>query len=238
MRVHQPGGHLMRGGRAEVEDWSWAQTKRRLTRAVPACETVQEPDRDRDRLAARRDRCQPRAAVPRRPGRGRGEQRPHEHPRLARRCVRRGRRGRHRGQLRADLLHRLDGRADARRPPQPSLPPSAAAVARLLRAKPCGRDHQPPDERRRGARPARHRRRHLARAEHPDARRHGGDPLLPRLAARARHADGDAGHGVGDRMVPQALGPRLPRRARDARRRHRDARRGHRRHARSAVVHP
>ncbi len=30
MRVHQPGGHLMRGGRAQVEDWSWAQTKRRL----------------------------------------------------------------------------------------------------------------------------------------------------------------------------------------------------------------
>ena len=31
MRVHQPGGHLMRGGRAEIDDWSWAQTKRRLT---------------------------------------------------------------------------------------------------------------------------------------------------------------------------------------------------------------
>jgi ABC-type multidrug transport system fused ATPase/permease subunit len=31
VRVHQPGGHLMRGGRAEVEDWSWARTKRRLT---------------------------------------------------------------------------------------------------------------------------------------------------------------------------------------------------------------
>ncbi|NUR78817.1 MAG: ABC transporter ATP-binding protein [Thermoleophilia bacterium] len=30
MRVHQPGGHLMRGGRAEVDDWSWQQTKRRL----------------------------------------------------------------------------------------------------------------------------------------------------------------------------------------------------------------
>jgi ATP-binding cassette subfamily B protein len=30
MRVHQPGGHLMRGGRAQVDDWSWAQTKRRL----------------------------------------------------------------------------------------------------------------------------------------------------------------------------------------------------------------
>ena len=31
MRVHQPGSHLMRGGRAEVDDWSWAQTKRRLS---------------------------------------------------------------------------------------------------------------------------------------------------------------------------------------------------------------
>jgi ATP-binding cassette subfamily B protein len=30
MRVHQPGSHLMRGGRAEVDDWSWPQTKRRL----------------------------------------------------------------------------------------------------------------------------------------------------------------------------------------------------------------
>jgi ABC-type multidrug transport system fused ATPase/permease subunit len=31
VRVHQPGGHLMRGGRAEVEDWSWGRTRRRLT---------------------------------------------------------------------------------------------------------------------------------------------------------------------------------------------------------------
>ncbi|MBA3843717.1 MAG: hypothetical protein H0X39_14085, partial [Actinobacteria bacterium] len=30
MRVHQPGSHLMRGGRSSVEDWSWAQTRRRL----------------------------------------------------------------------------------------------------------------------------------------------------------------------------------------------------------------
>lgn len=30
MRVHQPGGHLMRGGRATVDDWSWRRTKRRL----------------------------------------------------------------------------------------------------------------------------------------------------------------------------------------------------------------
>jgi ABC-type multidrug transport system fused ATPase/permease subunit len=31
VRVHQPGSHLMRGGRPTVEDWSWAQTKRRLS---------------------------------------------------------------------------------------------------------------------------------------------------------------------------------------------------------------
>jgi len=30
MRVHQPGSHLTRGGRAEVDDWSWARTKRRF----------------------------------------------------------------------------------------------------------------------------------------------------------------------------------------------------------------
>jgi ABC-type multidrug transport system fused ATPase/permease subunit len=31
MRVWQPGGHLMRERGAEVDDWSWAQTRRRLT---------------------------------------------------------------------------------------------------------------------------------------------------------------------------------------------------------------
>ncbi|HKC77278.1 MAG TPA: ABC transporter transmembrane domain-containing protein, partial [Gaiellaceae bacterium] len=30
MRVHQPGGHLMRQRDAEVEDWSWNTTRRRL----------------------------------------------------------------------------------------------------------------------------------------------------------------------------------------------------------------
>ncbi|HJQ74698.1 MAG TPA: ABC transporter ATP-binding protein, partial [Gaiellaceae bacterium] len=30
MRVHQPGGHLMRERGAEVEDWSWRTTRRRL----------------------------------------------------------------------------------------------------------------------------------------------------------------------------------------------------------------
>jgi len=30
VRVHQPGSHLTKGGRASVEDWSWRQTRRRL----------------------------------------------------------------------------------------------------------------------------------------------------------------------------------------------------------------
>ena len=30
MRVWQPGGHLMRDRSAEVEDWSWRRTRRRL----------------------------------------------------------------------------------------------------------------------------------------------------------------------------------------------------------------
>ena len=30
MRVHQPGGHLMQQRGAQVEDWSWARTARRI----------------------------------------------------------------------------------------------------------------------------------------------------------------------------------------------------------------
>jgi ATP-binding cassette subfamily B protein len=30
MQVHQPGSHLSHGGRPQVDDWSWAQTRRRL----------------------------------------------------------------------------------------------------------------------------------------------------------------------------------------------------------------
>ena len=65
----------------------------------------------------------------------------------------------------ADLLHRLDGErmlADLR---NHAVPPPPAALARLLRAEPAGRDRQPHHERRRGARPARHRRRHEPRPE-------------------------------------------------------------------------
>ncbi len=205
--------------------------------ALPPRPPVPRTDAARGRLAARGDGGRPGAAVPGRPRRRRGEARQHPCAGVARRRLRRRRRARHRLRLRADLLHRLDGRADARRPPQRPLPAPAAALARLLRAQPGRGDHQPADERRRGARPARHRRRDVARPEHADPRRHRGGALLPRLAPRARHLDRDAGDGARHRVVPQALRPRLPARARDARRRHRHARRGHRGHAGAPVVH-
>ena len=115
--------------------------------------------------------------------------------------------------------------------------PPAAALARLLRAQPRRRDHQPDHERRRGARPARHRRRHEPDPEHAAPARHRGRPLLPRLAARTGDADGAGPDGARDRLVPQPLEPRLPPRARAARPRHGDARGGHRGHARRPVVH-
>ena len=66
MRVHQPGSHLMRGGRPQVEDWSWAQTKRRLATLYRLARPYKAADAARDRLAARRDGGRARAAVPRR----------------------------------------------------------------------------------------------------------------------------------------------------------------------------
>ena len=60
----------------------------------------------------------------------------------------------------------------------------------------AGVDHQPDHKRRRGARPARHRRRHQPDPEHAPAGRHGRRPLPPGLAARARDADGAAPDGA------------------------------------------
>ena len=88
----------------------------------------------------------------------------------------------------ADVPHRLGGRTCARRPADQALLASAAALARVLRAQPHRRHHQPHHERRRGARHADHRRRHGARAEPDAARRHGCRPVRARLAARARDA--------------------------------------------------
>ncbi len=239
MRVWQPGSHLTRARDAQVDDWSWQRTARRistlarltapyklrttlavvsllaatLTALIPpylAKVAIDDGIRQQDLQVL----TTVVAAVHRRG--------PREPPRL----------------LGPDVLHRLDRRAHPRRPPQPALPAPPAPLARLLRAQSRRRDHQPPDERRRRARPARHRRRHDARPEHAPARRLGGHPLLARLAAGARHARRHPRDGRGDRDLPDPELTRLPRRPRAPRHGHGDAGRGHRRHARRAVVHP
>ena len=116
VRVHQPGSHLTRGGRAQVEDWSWGQTKRRLQ----ALYRLARPYKGRTAIAIGSLLAATAVALlpPYLLGRtidesGTAE---HRHTRLARRRLHRGGRARHRLQLPADLLHGLDRRADARRP--------------------------------------------------------------------------------------------------------------------------
>ena len=241
MRVWQPGGHLTAAARgAKVDDWSWQRTARRDQDARDARRAVQAPDGARAHLAARRHGDRARPARTSRSSRSTTASRQDDLHALTiivalfvvAGVLNLG------DERRADVLHGLDGRADPRRPAQHALPPPAAAVARLLRAQPRGRHHQPAHERRRGARPARDRRRDDARPEHALPARHGGHPLLPRLAARARDADGDAAHVRRDGVLPRLLGPRLPRRAGAARPRDGDARRGHQRHARRPGVPP
>ena len=176
---------------------------------------LQAPDDAGHRLAARGDGHGARPALPRqgRARRGRRQERlPAARARGGR--VPRGRRAQPRRLVRADVLHRLDGRAHPRRPPQQPLPPPAAPLARLLRTQPRRRDHQPDHERRRGARPARHGRRHDALPEHAHPRRLGRDPLRARLAARARDAGGDAAHVRARR--PRSATTRRERTARSA----------------------
>ena len=207
--------------------------------ACQADEAVQAAHRPRAPVAAGGHRDRPRAAVPRRPGGQPGHREGrHAHARDRRDRVPRGRDPQLARRLRADLLHRLDGRADPGRPAQPPLPPPAAALARLLRAEPGRRDHQPPDERRGGDRPARHRRRDDTRAEHADALRHCGDPLHPRLAARARDAGRPPVPVRRDGDLPNPRDARLQRGACEAGNGDCDPRRGHRGHARRAVLQP
>ncbi len=209
-----------------------------LARPLPARASVPRAHADCDRLAARCDGGVTRPAVPGRPGGRRGAQRRYAPARPDRDRVRR--RGRAWGalQLRPDLLHRLDRRTHAGRPAERPLPSPATAVPRLLRAKPRRRDHQPPDERRRGTRPARHRRGQLADPEHTHTGRHRGAVVLPRLAAGARDDGRDAADGRRDGVVPETFGSRVSLGPGDARPGDRDARGGHRRDASAPVVHP
>ena len=107
------------------------------------------------------------------------------------------------------------GSASAPRRPAPRpLRPHPEARARLLRAKPRRLADLAPDERRRGARSARHRRPLRERPEHAarcSARRRA---VLPRLAPRARDAHGLPADGARDGALPvysaAPIGARAP----------------------------
>ncbi len=239
MRVWQPGSYMTRQRGAEVDDWSWKTTVRRVTTLA----RLTKPYKLRTALAllsllaATATGLAPPYLAGMAVNRGieKGDMQHARHPRDR---VPRGGNPQLARRLRADVLHRLDGRADPGRPAQPALPPSAAALARLLRAEPRRRDHLPTDERRRGDRPARHRRRDDARPEHAHALRDRDHPLHPRLAARPRDAGRPAVHVRRDGDLPHPRDARLQRGAREARDGDRDARGGHRRHARRPVLQP
>jgi hypothetical protein len=185
---------------------------------------------------AARDGDRARAAVPGqvrigRRGRGRRAPVPGRH------AVPRRRPGELGHDVRADVPDGLGRRADAGRPPAEPVRAPPATVARLLRAEPRRRDHQPADERRGGTRPAGHRRRFESHPEHADARRHGDSPVHPRLAPGARDPHGDPGHERRNGAVPALLDPRLSSRPGAPRARHRHARRRHLRHAGRPGVH-
>ena len=237
MKVWQPGSSLSDPRGAKVSDWSWRQTARR----VRALARLASPYKARTGLAlgslllATGLALLPPFLAKQAIDVG-IQQKDLQAPDAHRDRVPR-RRGARLGRLvGADVLHRLDRRADPRRPAAEAVPAPAAPLARLLRAQQGRRDHQPPDERRRGPRPARHRRRREPRPEHAVAGRHGDHPLRPRLAARARDRDRAAADGGRDLGVPGPLDPRLPIGAGAARPGDGHARGGHRRDARRAVL--
>ena len=192
MKVWQPGGHLSEERGGEVRDWSWRRTRRRVGLLV----RLALPYRGRTALAlatllalhARRAG----AALPREARDRPGDPPSSTSSRLtwiialflaaavvalllsAANTYLTGWVGE---RVLADLRNKL-------------FAAPGAALARLLRAQPRRRDHQPDHERRRGARPARHRRGHEPVQNTLLLARHRGHPLLPRLAARARDAAG------------------------------------------------
>ena len=220
-----------------MQDWSWAQTKRRLTTLY----RLARPYRLRTALAivfllgATGDVA--RAAAPDRARRQRGERRQHRRADVDRRRVRR-RRASSGSPARTGRPTSPAGRASACSPTCATTSSGTCSGCRSASTSAPRRGARQPDhERRRGARPARHRRRHLARPELADADRHRGDHVRPRLAARARDADRRAGARSPARRSSAEVVAQLPPRARKAQPRHGDARRGHRGHARPAGVH-
>jgi len=153
MRMHQPGGSPI----AEVDDWSWGKTRRRLGLLW----RLTRPYRGRTALSVVSLLTATATAL--------------APPYLAKYALDDAVQGRGGSRLfvvvaifvAAGLanwgmtyvetyLTGWVGERIPRRPPAPPLRAPAAALTRLLRAQPRRRDHQPADERRRGDRPASH----------------------------------------------------------------------------------
>ena len=113
------------------------------------------------------------------------------------------------------------GPARAAGPAAQAVRPPAVAVDRLLLAQPGRGAHQPHDQRRRGARPARRGRPGHADPVEPHPAGRGGDPAgaqLPPGAAHLHRAAHPRPRGAG---LPDRLGRRLPLHAREDRVHHR-----------------
>ncbi len=168
-----------------------------------------------------------------RPGHRPGRRRRARHGRGALRAQRPDRLGH---LVRADLAHRLGRPARARRPAPADLRPSPADADRLLRAAAGGRPDQPHDERRRGARLARHRHGRDAVPGQPHADRLDRDPAAARLAAGAARLPDLPGHGARVADLPDRQRRRLPPHARDDRLDHRGPAGDAVRHPRRALL--
>ena len=223
MKVWQAGSHLTMQRGAEVNDWSWAQTARRVSTLARLTAPPGRSDASRDRLARRQTK---RSRLS-----------------LAKLAIDDGISG---GDLEAltlfGILFVVAGLANLlasmaqtyftagpgahpRRPAQQALPPPAAALPRLLRAQPCRGGRQPPDNDVEALDQL------VTDGVSASSRTrfclHGGHPLRAGLAARLRRSLLPAkkkSTSVFRRRSSRASGraERLTR--------HGDARRGHRRH--------
>ena len=114
------------------------------------------------------------------------------------------------GDLRADLPRRLGRSARAPGPARADLHPPAVDVARLLHPQPARRADLADDERRAGARHARHRRDRDHGLERADAGRRRRDPARDRRPARAGHVPDLPDPRDRQHRLPGRVGERLP----------------------------
>ena len=125
------------------------------------------------------------------------------------------------GDLRADLPGRLGRPACPPGPPRADLHPPAVDVARLLHPQPARGADLADDQRRPGARHARHRRHRDDGLQRPDARRRRRDPARDRRPARAGHVPDLPDPRDRQHRLPGRVGERLPADAGEDREHHR-----------------